>query len=688
MGVGSVDQPDMQCQRSAFDELLEKGRGHICRHPAETRAREVDVRHEQCLVARLEGDVRERLGGRHNRRAVAAETLGAQRPRQRLAERATGGTHLFLGVSRRDLQRDVERGVVGQQAEEMVEHGHAGGDVRGAVTADRHPHCRARVVGPISRGHSPASVAHSLIDAAKRTSVDEGMSRVRVSLTCVVVALCATASAPASPQREDVSVGYTTPAALRAAVRAQHATVLDTIPSLRIAHVRLAAGSASRLSALPGIRFVQRLTQRTNAAEPGLQAPAGKTSAWEWQFNAVHEDAVPDWVLRAASSTTIAVIDTGADVTAPDIAAKNPVVVSPRTGMTDVRDTIGHGTFVAALAAGSVTNGEGIAGFGGDAKLMIIKAGTGDGSFSDVDEAAAIAYAVDHGARIINLSFGGTKTTATERNAIAYAARHGVLVVTAAGNHYANGNPALYPAALVQPLGSKGVGGSGLAVGASTESGTRAPFSNTGSYLSLVAPGHDVFSAVSSTSPPASFPRVALPGSLRGLYGYSSGTSFAVPEVAGAAALVMAANPLLAATDVARVIKQSASGDGEWTPELGFGVLDVARAVEVATGATPEIAPAGLKLAARVVKRRLRLTARLSTPLLEVSTAERLVTFDRYNAARDKWTRVATVPTQSDGRARLTLAAAKKTLRFRARWSGAIDLAPASSKAVTIRPLS
>src|SRR5205085_3223976 len=95
---------------------------------------------------------------------------------------------------------------------------------------------------------------------------------------------------------------------------------------------------------------------------------------------------------------------------------------SPRTGTADVRDAVGHGTFVAALAAGSVTNGEGIAGFGGDAKLMIVKAGAGDGSLSDVDEAAAIAYTVDHGARIVNLSFGGPTSTATEKSAMDYAA--------------------------------------------------------------------------------------------------------------------------------------------------------------------------------------------------------------------------------------------------------------------------
>ena len=152
---------------------------------------------------------------------------------------------------------------------------------------------------------------------------------------------------------------------------------------------------------------------------------------------------------------TIAVVETGADVSAPDLAAKRPVAFNPRTRTSDVRDTVGHGTLVAALAAGSVTNGDGIAGFGGDAKLMILKAGAGDGSFTDVDEASAIAYAVDHGARIVNLSLGGTSTSSVEVSAIDYAAAHGVLVVAAAGNEHLVGNAVFYPAALVQPVGSR-----------------------------------------------------------------------------------------------------------------------------------------------------------------------------------------------------------------------------------------
>jgi subtilisin family serine protease len=483
-------------------------------------------------------------------------------------------------------------------------------------------------------------------------------------------------------QRAEYSVGYATPAALRAAATREHGTVVGRVPALHIARIRVAPSASSRVSRLPGIRFVQRVTTRVDAGEPALQVGSGQKTPLEWQFAAAREDAVPDGVLRAAGAVTIAVIDTGADLGAPDIAAKNPLTYSPRTGSADIRDATGHGTFVAALAAGSVTNGDGIAGFGGDAKLMIVKAGAGDGSISDTDEAAAIAYAVDHGARIINLSFGGTAVSTAEKNAVEYAAEHGVLVVAAAGNSHLDGNPVVYPAALLQPVGSKGVGGIGLAVGASTHSDARAPFSSTGTYLSLAAPGDGVFSAVASSSPPSVFPRESLPGASHGLYGFASGTSFAAPEVAGAAALVMAANPALHAADVARVLKQSASGRGDWSPELGFGVLDVGRAVDLARDTRAQLAHALLKLGARVTNRRVKLTAVLAPDESGIATAARSVVIERY---RHGWKPLATVQTRADGKAVLTLRSRRVPLKVRARWPGAADLAAAASRPVTVR---
>src|SRR4029077_1615712 len=90
-------------------------------------------------------------------------------------------------------------------------------------------------------------------------------------------------------------------------------------------------------------------------------------------------------------------------------------------------------------------------------------------------------------------------------------------------------------------------------------------------------------------------------------------------------ALVMAAKPLLGATDVARVLKESASGEGVWTQELGFGVVDAAAAVALATGTTAESSRAGLRLSARVAKQRVTLTATLSSLLAAVSSAGRAI---------------------------------------------------------------
>ena len=119
--------------------------------PPSRASRQVDVRDQQRLVARLERDVRERLGRRNDGRAVAADAVLPQRCGERLAERATGGANLLLRVPGRDLEREVERGVGREQHEQMVEHGHAGRDVRVAAAVDVDPHLRARFLRGISR---------------------------------------------------------------------------------------------------------------------------------------------------------------------------------------------------------------------------------------------------------------------------------------------------------------------------------------------------------------------------------------------------------------------------------------------------------------------------------------------------------------------------------------------------------
>jgi subtilisin family serine protease len=520
------------------------------------------------------------------------------------------------------------------------------------------------------------------------------MRQVQALAAGAVLALAVTAAANSASSggvsarawpRGEATVGYRTQAALRAALARYPARVVTDVHALHAARVRPAGdlpGFAARVARLPGITFVERVATREQSVDPALLLPAGRTVPWEWQYSVTGADGVQPWVQRAAAAITIAIVDTGADFAAPDLAAKDPTGYNERTSSSDVRDTIGHGTFVAALAAGSVTNDDGIAGFGGDAKLLVVKAGAGDGSFTDLDEANAIVYAVDHGARIINLSLGGPATSVTERRAIDYAAEHGVLVVAAAGNEYFDGNPVEYPAALLQPVGSRGVGGRGLAVGASTLSGARAQFSNTGSYISLLAPGENVFSAVSGTSSPLRFPRVTLPGA-SGLYGFASGTSFSAPEVAGAAALVWAANPLLDAQGVAEMLKATASNGGTWTPELGFGVLDVAAAVARAAG-TPAArkAYATVSVKGNVLRRRATVTATLRSSAPGIGTAARAVSLEIWDGS--SWRIKATRPTTSGGAAVFRLTLQPGSHRVRVSWEGAADLSGAVSAPVKL----
>jgi subtilisin family serine protease len=333
----------------------------------------------------------------------------------------------------------------------------------------------------------------------------------------------------------------------------------------------MASARAATAAAVAGLAAVAAWSGPVHAnglrALAAAQTPSSPSTS-AWQDGATGLERVPAAVLANASSITVAVIDTGVDTTSPALAGRPLVTVSVTGGSRDAADRNGHGTFIAAL----------VARYGGSARIMVVKAATDAGSVTAASESRAIRYAVDHGARILNLSFAGSTTSTAERRAVAYAVSRGALVVTAAGNEYALGNPVEYPAALVQPRGSNGRGGAGLAVGASAADGTRAPFSNAGSWISLVAPGVGVYSAVSPFASAKSFLRDAAAPS----YGYASGTSYAAPQVAGAAALVWSVAPRLTAKEVAEILKTTASGHGTWTSDVGYGVLDIADAVTLA----------------------------------------------------------------------------------------------------------
>lgn len=275
------------------------------------------------------------------------------------------------------------------------------------------------------------------------------------------------------------------------------------------------------------------------------------------------------WALaKGSSSVVIAIIDSGIDYNHPDLKGK---IVSPYNSVIDssslssVLDDMGHGTHVAGIAAATINNGMGIAGVGGDISIMPIKAGNG-GNFTSNALANAIYYAVDNGARVINMSLGGYDSSYTVQDAVDYAWSQNVVVVAASGNDATN-NPA-YPAAY----------SSVISVAATTQSDDDAQFSNWGDWIETSAPGVNVF----STTPTYSNP------SYSSNYSYATGTSMASPIVAGLAALTLSAQPTLTNNEIRELISINADDIGEpgYDYYTGYGRVNAYRTLTAAMAPT------------------------------------------------------------------------------------------------------
>jgi subtilisin family serine protease len=265
-------------------------------------------------------------------------------------------------------------------------------------------------------------------------------------------------------------------------------------------------------------------------------------------------------VVQAAASppgVIVAVIDGGVDITHPALAGHlwaNPGEVAGNgldddhdgvvddvnganfaTLGSDLHDDTGHGTHVSGIVLQADPN----------ARIMPLKAGSGH--FIDIAAAAtAIRYAVDHGARVINLSWAFQSGAGFLADALEYARAHDVLVVAAAGNFsFDNDLIPTYPASYSSDTL--------VSVAATCDGQTVAPFSDFGKLsVSIAAPGCDV--------------RSSVPG---GGYALMSGTSMAAPAVAGAAAALLERYPKLHAVQ----LKDALLGGAQPEPALADSVV-------------------------------------------------------------------------------------------------------------------
>jgi subtilisin family serine protease len=337
------------------------------------------------------------------------------------------------------------------------------------------------------------------------------------------------------------------------------------------------------------------------AAPAAAFTPADPLAPKQWYLAEDH--AFDAWATPPPNlvPVLVAVVDSGVDGSLPDFAGR---IADSRSfvGGNPLVDTEGHGTFVAGEIAANLDT-QGIAGIAYTSQLLVAKVVKPDGTIPLEAEAAAIRWAADQGARVINLSLGGVRDpvhrnrdtySALEANAIAYAYAKGALLVAAVGNgDEAFSQPwpyASYPAALPHVVG----------VSALTRLGNVPDFSNRDAvYNDLSAPGQGIFStfplAITAQRPTCIDQGFSDCGPDE--YRNPEGTSFAAPQVSAAAALLFAVNPALTNGQVASLLEHSAddvnaaTGCGRCAlqrdPLSGWGRLDVAQAIEALAGPLP-----------------------------------------------------------------------------------------------------
>jgi subtilisin family serine protease len=357
--------------------------------------------------------------------------------------------------------------------------------------------------------------------------------------------------------------------------------------------------SAAASAGVAGVSYVERL-ERSRRLAFTTNDPLLKR---QWYLSAIHAfDAWPDWPVKLAlGSVKVAIIDSGIDGSHPELQdriedAESFVPDSPNPR----KDPIGHGTFVAGLIAADLNNSTGIAGIGFPSRLLVAKVVRADGTISPEAEARAIRWAVDRGARVINLSLAAFRNpldpvndqySALEEDAVDYAVSRGVVVVAAVGN--GEGAPKLpwryasYPAALPHVLG----------VGAAAIDGSVPDFSNGDPVFDdLTAPGAGILSTfprdLSTDRPACQGYSICGPDDFR----RGDGTSYAAAQVSAAAALLIAQRPAITADQVTSILERSAEDmtdtackrcENGRDEASGWGLLDVAGALQRAIGDLP-----------------------------------------------------------------------------------------------------
>jgi thermitase len=336
-------------------------------------------------------------------------------------------------------------------------------------------------------------------------------------------------------------------------LRGHGATVFGEIQQIRVKQVKVPPNALEKvkeaLAKNPDFNFVEN-----NFLAEGSVVPNDSYFQSEWHLAKI--SAPQAWSLTEGSnSVVIAIVDSGVDPTHPDLSGKLLPGYNFLNDNADTHDVLGHGTAVAGTAAAMTNNYTGVAGVAWANPIMPLVVLNSSNWATYYDIAQAITYAVDNGAKVINISIGGSSSSSTLQNAVNYAWNKGAIIFASAMNN--GSNTPYYPAACTNVV----------AVSATTSSDTRASFSNYGNWVVISAPGESILTTTNG-----------------GGYGSWSGTSFSSPISAGVAALIMSANRSLTNTQVLDILRRNADdlGTPGYDPYFGYGRVNAYRSIVAA----------------------------------------------------------------------------------------------------------
>jgi subtilisin family serine protease len=318
------------------------------------------------------------------------------------------------------------------------------------------------------------------------------------------------------------------------------------LPALGVDVLRVAPAAreqvAARLRTLPGVASVE-----TDVTVVGGEIPNDRLWRRQWGARDVRMPALWERTV-GRRDVIVAVIDTGVD-RVPELSGR---VLVGRDYVNDDRnasDDHGHGTKVAGIVAAAGDNRRGIAGVCWRCRILPVKVIGRNNHGLGSDVAAAIVWAADRGADVINLSLGSHHYRTYMQRAVRYARSRGAVVIGAALNH---GNTRRgYPAAYRGAIG----------VAAMRGDGSRYGFSSYGRWVDVAAPG-----CARTTYP-------------RG-YGDFCGTSAAAPFASGVAALLLSARPNATRAEVERALRVGATGSPSWVYAGRLDAVGALRALD------------------------------------------------------------------------------------------------------------